>query len=69
LQRAFSNIYQSMDMIASYKNQALSNMQQTVNALSTEVQKAQTYLDRVRTEQASEAVADIDLEQSDEIRI
>ena len=69
LQRAFSNIYQSMDMIATYKNQALNNMQQTVTALSTEVQKSQSYLDRVRTEQASDAVGDIDLEGNDEIRI
>jgi len=38
------------------KGEALGNMQQTINALSTQVTKSQSYLDRVRTEQASGAM-------------
>ena len=46
LQAAFNNIYQSIDAIDTYKVQALGNMQQTVNALSAEIDKAQSYLER-----------------------
>lgn len=59
LQKAFANIYESMDMIANYKVEALATMKQTVDTLSTEVQKAQTYLDRVRGEEAARAAGDI----------
>lgn len=48
LQSAFKNIYETMDMISTFKLQALNAMQQTVDALTTEVRKSQTYLDRVR---------------------
>ncbi len=48
LQKAFENIYATMDMISNYKLQALDAMQQTVNTLASEVHKSQTYLDRVR---------------------
>ncbi len=69
LQKAFSNIYDTMDMISTYKVQALGSMQQTVDALSGQVQKAQTYLDRVRTEQASSAVSDIKVLDDNEIHL
>lgn len=46
LQTAFNNIYSSIDAIDTYKVQALGNMQQTVDALSGEIQKAQSYLQR-----------------------
>lgn len=65
LQQAFNNIYATMDMVSNYKVQALNSMQQTVELLSRETSKAQTYLDRVRTETASDAVADIDLDDDD----
>lgn len=68
LQRAFANIYTAMDQISTYKVQALGAMQQTVNTLSGEVKKAQTYLDRVRTEQASAAVEDVALASDNEIQ-
>lgn len=54
LQTAFQNIYATMDAIDQYKLQALESMRQTVDALSTEVMKAQAYLDR---SQRSEAMA------------
>jgi uncharacterized protein YaaN involved in tellurite resistance len=70
LQRAFDNIYESMDMISQYKTEALASMQQTVTALSGEIDKAQKYVDRVRSEEAARAAGDIDLQAPDnEIRI
>jgi len=55
LQQAFSNIYQTMDTIADFKGKALASMQTTVNALSAEVAKARTYLDRVRQQEAAQS--------------
>jgi uncharacterized protein YaaN involved in tellurite resistance len=49
LQHAFDNIYATMDEIDSFKLKALDNMQQTVDALSTQIAKAQPYLDRARS--------------------
>jgi uncharacterized protein YaaN involved in tellurite resistance len=46
LQKAFDNVYATIDQIDSYKVQALNNMKQTVDALSTQVTKAQSYLER-----------------------
>ena len=48
LQHAFDNIYATMDEIDSFKLKALDNMSQTVDALTTQIGKAQTYLDRAR---------------------
>lgn len=48
LQAAFSNIYATMDEIDTFKVAALDTMQKTVTALSTEITKSQSYLDRVR---------------------
>jgi uncharacterized protein YaaN involved in tellurite resistance len=53
LRRAFQNVYQTMDAIADFKLKALGSMQTTVDSLSTEVTKAKTYLDRVRSEEAA----------------
>jgi uncharacterized protein YaaN involved in tellurite resistance len=57
LQTAFNNIYATMDMIDKFKVQALDNMKVTVNTLQTEVGKAQTYMDRVRTADIGQAQA------------
>ena len=46
LKAAFANIYATMDSIDTFKLQALDNMRQTVDTLTTEVRKAQSYLDR-----------------------
>jgi uncharacterized protein YaaN involved in tellurite resistance len=69
LQQAFTNIYTAMDQISDYKVQALGTMQQTVNALTSEVKKAQSYLDRVRSEEANDAVENVTLTAENEIRI
>ena len=57
LQKAFDNIYSSIDAIDTYKVQALDNMQKTIDALSGEVQKAQGYLQRAHEGPAPEAAA------------
>jgi uncharacterized protein YaaN involved in tellurite resistance len=69
LQAAFSNIYQAMDMMSDYKIKALDNMRQTVDALSTEVTKAQSYLDKVKAEEVSEATEDLPLSIADDILV
>ncbi|MDM8520820.1 toxic anion resistance protein [Anaerolineales bacterium HSG6] len=61
LQSAFNNIYETMDMVSTYKLEALDNMKETVDVLTTEVGRANTYLDRVRQEEAARATGDIDL--------
>jgi uncharacterized protein YaaN involved in tellurite resistance len=57
LQAAFANIYATMDMIDAYKLQALDSMQKTIDALTGEVTKAQSYLQRAHNAPASEAIA------------
>lgn len=57
LRTAFNNIYETMDMLADYKSKALGVMRESVDALSTEVAKAQSYVDRVRDQEAREATA------------
>ena len=65
LQRAFDNIYATMDAVADYKVKALGSMQQTVDALTSEVTKAQGYLDKSRASQARESVAALDTTPAD----
>jgi uncharacterized protein YaaN involved in tellurite resistance len=59
LQLAFKNIYTTMDTISAYKLAALDAMQKTVATLSTEVDKAQSYLDRVRAQQVNDATGGV----------
>ncbi|MGN6498395.1 MAG: toxic anion resistance protein [Tsuneonella sp.] len=46
LQRAFQNIYDTMDEVDQFKLRALDSMKQTVNALSSEVEKSKGYIAR-----------------------
>ncbi len=46
LQRAFQNIYDTMDMIDRFKVEALGSMKQTVDTLSREVEKSRGYIAR-----------------------
>jgi len=57
LQNAFNNIYATMDAIDTYKIQALDTMKQTIDTLSTEVAKAQGYIDRAQQSDAGSAQA------------
>lgn len=59
LQAAFNNIYATMDMLSEYKLQALTTMQQSVDALSNEIERSQKYLDRVRQEQVADILNDV----------
>jgi uncharacterized protein YaaN involved in tellurite resistance len=61
LQTAFNNIYTTMDSIDTFKLQALDSMKQTIDGLTTEVNKAQTYLDRAKASPQNEAQAGGDL--------
>jgi len=56
LQKAFANIYQTMDTIADFKTKALASMQTTVDSLGNEITKSRTYLDRVRNQESAQAV-------------
>jgi uncharacterized protein YaaN involved in tellurite resistance len=47
LQKAFANIYATMDAIDNYKVAALDSMAATIGTLETETTKARVYLDRV----------------------
>ena len=53
LQRAFQNIYDTMDNIDSFKLRALDSMKQTVDTLSSEVEKSRGYI--ARAEGAAQA--------------
>ena len=46
LQRAFQNIYDTMDQIDKFKFEALANMKQTVTTLGSEVEKSRGYIAR-----------------------
>ena len=54
LQKAFQNIYLTMDEIDTFKVKALDNMQTTITALETELDKSQSYVNRARAMQATE---------------
>ncbi len=56
LKNAFTNIYEAMDSVATYKQAALGSMQKTVVALEGEVQRAQSYLDRTRADESQKAL-------------
>jgi uncharacterized protein YaaN involved in tellurite resistance len=46
LQRAFQNIYDTMDAIDTFKLKALDSMKTTVNTLGDEVEKSKGYIAR-----------------------
>jgi uncharacterized protein YaaN involved in tellurite resistance len=54
LKAAFDNIYATIDTIDQYKVSALDTMQQTVDALSGEVDKAKSYVERARQADAGQ---------------
>jgi uncharacterized protein YaaN involved in tellurite resistance len=55
LQVAFNNVYETMNMIDTFKLSALDNMRKTIDVLSGEISKAQEYIDRARTAEGSQA--------------
>lgn len=57
LQRAFQNIYDTMDEIDRFKLEALGSMKQTVNVLTDEVEKSKGYIARAEGAERSQATA------------
>ncbi len=57
LQAAFNNIYATIDTIDSFKLAALENMRKTIDSLSTEVARAQQYVERSRSAELAQARA------------
>jgi uncharacterized protein YaaN involved in tellurite resistance len=55
LQKAFANIYDTMDSIDQFKVRALDNMAATIGSLETEVAKSRSYLERVAAQDARRA--------------
>jgi uncharacterized protein YaaN involved in tellurite resistance len=55
LQRAFQNIYDTMDNIDSFKLKALESMKTTVNTLSSEVEKSRGYIARSQGQAQAQA--------------
>jgi len=57
LQRAFQNIYDTMDEVDTFKLRALDSMKQTVETLTTEVEKSKGYI--ARAEGQAQAAAQV----------
>jgi len=55
LQRAFQNIYDTMDNIDTFKLRALDSMKQTVDTLSSEVEKSKGYIARAEGQAQAQA--------------
>jgi uncharacterized protein YaaN involved in tellurite resistance len=55
LQRAFQNIYDTMDSIDTFKLKALENMTTTVNTLTSEVEKSKGYIARAEGQARAQA--------------
>jgi uncharacterized protein YaaN involved in tellurite resistance len=57
LQAAFNNIYATIDTIDTFKLAALDSMRKTIDSLSTEVARAQEYVERARSAELAQARA------------
>ena len=55
LQRAFQNIYDTMDSIDTFKAKALESMKTTVTTLSSEVEKSKGYIARAEGQAQAQA--------------
>ncbi len=51
LQKAFDNIYATMDEIDNFKVKALDNLEKTIDSLSTQIDKSRSYVNRVRAQE------------------
>jgi len=63
LQKSFNHIYETMQAIDAFKVKALGNMQQTLNVLTQEVDRAQTYLDRTNHQTVSEVANELQIDE------
>ncbi|MBO1768073.1 MULTISPECIES: toxic anion resistance protein [Allobranchiibius] len=55
LQRAFDNVFQTMDAIDTFRTEATANMAQTITALQGQVERAKPYLERSMRSQGMDA--------------
>ncbi|WGZ79692.1 toxic anion resistance protein [Arthrobacter sp. EM1] len=53
LQKAFDNVFQTMDAIDTFRSQANKSMEGTVHALESGLERARPYLDRVRQQEGN----------------
>ncbi|GAB3272061.1 toxic anion resistance protein [Sinomonas notoginsengisoli] len=53
LEKAFANIYQTMDAIDTFRSQAAKNMESTVQALETGLERSRPYIERVRKQEGN----------------
>lgn len=65
LQKAFQNIYETMDSIDTFKLAALDNMSRTIGTLETEVAKSRAYLDRARKSKTGVAANPLNVAEPD----
>jgi len=65
LQKAFQNIYLTMDEIDSFKVKALDNLETTINSLETELDKSRSYVTRTRAAAAAEPQLDSESQTGD----
>jgi len=68
LQKAFANIYETMDTIDTFKLKALDTMSATIGTLESEVEKSRSYLDRVAKQDQRMPAATLDVENIDQAR-
>ncbi len=52
LEKAFANVYATMDEIDEFKIRSLDTMSRTITALESQVQRSRSYIDRARAEEA-----------------
>lgn len=57
LQSAFNNIYATIDTIDTFKLAALDSMRKTIDTLSAEISRAETFVERARTAELAQARA------------
>jgi uncharacterized protein YaaN involved in tellurite resistance len=54
LRESFRNVYDTIEMVSTYKLKALDTMQQTIESLDQEVKQSRRWLDRVRDQAVTE---------------
>ena len=52
LEKAFANVYATMDEIDEFKIRSLDTMSRTISALESQFQRSRSYIDRSRAEEA-----------------
>lgn len=69
LKASFDNVYAALDQISQYKAQALDNFSRSIGVLQQQVDGAQKYLDRSRSEVAAEAARGLSVTPAGEIKL